>query len=71
MVGVSGLPGVCAAEHVMWASGGGTAQGLIRWPCLGDVLVRETVLSLTHVASTLVVVRLFAICPSCTDTNFS
>lgn len=54
--GVSGHPGVHAAEHVMLASGGGTAQAPILHQHLAAFLVLVTVLSWTHVASTLVVV---------------
>lgn len=58
VVGVSGRPGVHAAGHVMLVSGGGTAQALILHQHLGAFLVLATVLSWTHVASTLVVVGL-------------
>lgn len=58
VVGVSGRPGVRAAGHVMLASGGGTAQAPILCQHLGAFLVSVTMLSWTHVASTLVVVGL-------------
>ncbi|KAK1794599.1 hypothetical protein P4O66_001319 [Electrophorus voltai] len=61
VVGVSGLPGVPAAGHVMWALGGGTARGPIHHKLLGVVPVRVTGLAWTHVASTLVVVGLYLI----------
>lgn len=58
VVGVNGLPGVHAAGHVMLASEGGTAQAPILQQHLGAFLVSVIVLSLIHVAYTLVVVSL-------------